>query len=456
MTADMNKLSPDRNKKELTEAEIAYLDKLSEEDIGAFISECNKKANYFNAIQTALKLILNSVYGAFGNEFFVCSTTDIAGAITAMGRDLIKYMDTINETYWYDYWHEDTELHEHLGIDGEVKQIPTDWLTRISPDHPFVPYDGDTDDQAKMQREIEEGTLQRKVAVSTYVDTDSLFVGFEPAMESCGITSNEQDFIMKIARYRLEPLFKSKLKSYAKRFKVENIQDFELENVNESILFITKKKYIKHTIWEDGRQYPRLDNIVPKGVQLIQKGTPKFAREKVMQIIKYLFDNSKTYNIKDLLKFVRDLKKEFELTDINDIVQSTNINAYWSSKIIVDGQLVDSPGIVSDKEKLVYAKATYFTVKAAGLYNHLLYQHPELMNTYEVIKPGTKVKIYPCIHEQNNKFCYIFGSYPSEFAPPVDYDELFQKTVADSVNSYLKPIGLPELNKRLKVVISLF
>lgn len=446
MTLDITKLELNRNKEALSSNEIEYLDTLSEAEIVSLMKECNQKYNYHNAVQTGLKLILNSVYGAFGNAFFVCSTTDIAGAITAMGRDLIKYMDNINEKYWYEYWHEDKELHEHLGI-SNVERISDNWIHRESKQH----HDGEV-----TQLDMEEGTYQREVSVSNYVDTDSLFCSFEPAMHSSGWNGDPQDFITKIAKFRLEPLFKSKLKGYAKKYHVENIQDFELENINESVIFLTKKKYIKHTIWEDGTQYPRLQNIVPKGVTLIQRGTPKFAREKVMQIINYLFDNSTTYNIKDLLKFVRDLRKEFELTDINDIVQSTNINSYWSSKIIVDGQMIDGPGIVEDKDRLVCAKGTYYTIKAAGLYNNLLYKHPELINTYEIIKPGTKVKIYPCVDSDNDKFCYILGKYPKEFAPNVDYDELFQKTIAEQVNTYIKALGLPELNKRLKIVISLF
>lgn len=447
MTKDFNLLKPDRTKSVLSEEEISFLDTLSEEEVISYIKDCNNKYNYFNAIQTGLKLILNSIYGAFGNEYFVCSTKDIAGAITAMGRDVIKYMDTINEKYWYEYWHTDTELHEHLGLTNVVKPITDLWLHRESK----TLHEGEV-----TQLEMEIGEYQREESVSLYADTDSLFVGFEPAMESAGYTGPEQEFIMKIAKFRLEPLFKAKLNSYAKKYHVANIQDFELENINESIIFLAKKMYIKHTIWEDGTQYPRLQNIVPKGVDLIKKGTPKFAREKVMQIINYLFDNSKSYNIKDLLKFVRDLKKEFELTDVSDIVKSTNLNNYWSSKLIVDGKLIDGPGIVQDKDKLVYAKGTYVTLKAAGLYNHLLYQHPELINNYEIIKPGVKVKIYPCISELNNKFCYIPGQFPKEFAPAVDYDELFQKTVADQVNTYIKALGLPELNKRLKIVMSLF
>lgn len=285
---------------------------------------------------------------------------------------------------------------------------------------------------------------------------NSAFVAFEPGMISCNWTGDEQKFVEMVSKFRLEKLFLSKLKNYAKKYNVENIQDFELENINEAVLFCTKKKYIKHTIWEDGRQYDRLTNIAPKGVDLIKKGTPKFARAKVMDIIMYIFDNSKTYNIKDLLKFVRDLRKEFEIVDINDIVPTANINAYWSSKFRNGTEILDGPGIIEDKENFVCAKGTYYTIKAAGLHNHLLQKHPELINDYDIIRPGTKVKIYPTTHELNDKFCYTVGAYPAEFAPQVDYDTLFQKTVNDQVNYYINALGLPELNKRLKVVISLF
>jgi hypothetical protein len=437
-----------RTKKELTEQETASLENLSQEEIEELIKYCENRYNYFNAMQTALKLILNSVYGAFGNEFFVCSTTDIAGAITAMGRDVLKFMDNINEKYWYDYWHEDEQLHEHLGLTKAPSRIDGTWIHRLS----GTVHEGDV-----TQTDIEDGEFQRKVPVSAYGDTDSLFVCFQSIIDDLGIDDRHaQDFVMKICRFRLEPLFKKKLDNYAKQFHVKNIQDFELENINESVMFLAKKTYIKHTIWEDGSQYARLANIVPKNVALIKKGTPKFAREKLMLIINYIFDNAKTYNIKHFLSFVRDLKKEFEMADVNDIVAGANINAYYGSKIMVDGKMIDGPGVVTDKEQLVFGKGTYYMIKAAALYNHLLYQHPELANNYETIAPGTKVKYYPCKHDLNDKFCFLPGKFPKEFAPEVDYDELFQKTIADQVNTYIKALGLPELNKRLRVVISIF
>lgn len=445
---DIEFLELNRNKEALTEKELKELDKLSKEDLQDLITHCENEYNKYNAFQNGLKISMNSIYGAFGNEFFVCSTKDIAGAITAMGRDAVKYMDKVAETYAYEYWHIDEDLHKYLGINTEdIKQIDASYIHRESKTiYDKIPTDF----------EIEEGEYQRKISVINYVDTDSAFFNFDILMESCNWQGDPQEFVEKVAKFRLEPLFKKKLDNYAKKYGVKNLQDFELENINESVLFVAKKMYIKHTVWEDGTQYPRLKHLVPKGLQLIKKGTPKFAKKNVMDIILYIFDNPKTYNIKDLLKFVQKLRKEFELTDINDIVPTTNINSYWSSKILENGALIDGPGIIEDKQEYKYAKGTYFAIKAAGLYNHLLYQHPELINTYEVIKPGTKVKIYPCIDERNDKFCYIPGSYPAEFAAPVDTQKLFHDTVSKQVNTYLTALDLPILNERLKIIVSLF
>jgi len=446
----MSNFSLDRDKEKLNPEEIEFLNTLSNDEVNQIIALCDNKYNYHNALQNGQKLALNSLYGAMGNPFFVCSNVDIAGAITIMGRNIIKLADKVNESYWYDYWHLDEDLHNHLGIDkSKIKPLDARYLHRESGTF-YVP------DVIK-QEEVELGVYQRVTPVSAYVDTDSLFLNFSHVIEQLEIPENEQlHFIQKICKFRLEPLFEKKLNSYAKKYGVKNLQVFELENINESVIFLNKKMYIKHTSWEEGVLYKRLEKIIPKGVDLIKKGTPKFARDNVMKIILYLFENSTTYNIKELLNFVKDLKKQFELTDINDIVKSTNVNNYYSRKINVNGKLIDSPGVLNDKDDLLFALGSTAATKAAGLYNYLLNQNHDLQSTYEFIKPGTKVKTYPCIHDKHNRFCYVYGSYPKEFAPPVDYDELFKKTVIDQVNMYIKALGLPELNRRLNIVMSLF
>lgn len=450
----------DLNQDDLDESEKLYLDSLSDEELDILMKNIEDESHYYDSLQMGEKLILNSIYGAFGNEHFVCSDVNIAGGITAMGRHLVKFVDNINEEYWYNYWHIDYELHEKLGIDSDsITPIDPQWIHRES----RTDWDEEYTDEL-----VEDGVIQRKNPVSVYIDTDSIFVSFEHVFKSCNFTGDRMEFVMTVCKERLEKLFEKKLDGLAKKYQVKNLQKFDLENICESVIFLTKKKYIKHVIWEDGRLYDRLDNIAPKGVQLIQSGTPKFAREKVKEILVYVFDNYELYHknknamLKQLLKFVRSLRKEIEVTDINDITKITSVNAYHSQKIMainkdtLKNEMIDGPGIIEDKEELRWAKGTYYMIKAAALYNHKLHKNPELHNKYSFITPGDRVKYYDCIDDKNKVFAFPYGKYPIEFAPPIDYDELFNKTISKQVNFYLEALDLPELNKRLSVVMSIF
>lgn len=444
----------DRNKDELSSNEIDYLDSLSIKEIESIQTELLSRANFYNSKQMGLKLILNGIYGAFGNKFFVCSDVSIAESITIMGQLLIKYVDDVTEEYFYDIWHIDYDMHEALGI-SNVKAINTEYIDYLS--------ETDIDVSDKTEEEIhklvEDGKIRRKAPITVYTDTDSVFVSFDEIFQSFDFDSyngTEMDFILKMSKERLEPIYDKKLNKLAKSYGVENKQVFELENICESIIHLVKKNYIKHILWEDGRIYNRLEKIKPKGVKLIKGGTPKFAREKVLEIIKYIFDNYKTYNIKDLLKFVKSIRNEYELVPVNDIAQSTSISYYHSHKEMEDGKLIDGKGIVEDKTDLIYGKNTWYTTKASGLHNYLLNQNPEVQNIHQHIKAGDKIRYYPCKHEKNDKFAYHFDKFPHEYAPEVDYDLQFYNTVSKQINDYMEPLKLPELNKRLSIVMSLF
>ena len=102
-----------------------------------------KEADYYNALQLALKLVLNGSYGAFASNYFVIFNNYVASTITAEGRALTQTMDRVNDFYWYDLWHLDTKLHKNLCVKN-VKPI---------------------------------SKSQEKNEVSIYADTDSVFSG---------------------------------------------------------------------------------------------------------------------------------------------------------------------------------------------------------------------------------------------------------------------------------------
>lgn len=464
------------------------LNRISELKIKA--DALKRESDYYNALQLALKLILNGSYGAFATQYFILFNQHVAGTITAQGRDLTKTMNKVNEDYWYNHWHLDFELHKRMGLLN---------VTEIKKDEP----------------------------VSIYADTDSLFVSFEPAMQHCKwknihlskihefnkpfilleyrqetITDNpnckkilnnisdfkeflkqndvkdiiidgyfiknrelnkdqelrellkdknilwnwshELDFIQGADFFRYGGYFKKCLEEYAEEYGVKNREDFELERISESIINLAKKKYIQHIVYEDGIPFDRLTYIFPKGVELVRSSTPAFAREKIVEIVKYLFSNPDTFNIKDLLKLVKNLRKEFELADVDDICMQSSVSNYEQK-------------VLNDRESLSFISGTHFAVKAAAYYNYLLHKEKSIQSKYEFIKSGAKIKYFYCKNKKiNDMFAYIRGSYPMEIAPEIDYDEQFAKSILSPINSIIEPLGMPEITKRLSVVMDIF
>ena len=452
-------------------------------------AEIKKEADYYNALQLALKLVLNGSYGAFATSYFILYNNHVAGTITAQGRDLTKTMDRVNEDYWYNQWQDDFELHFKVGV-KDVTKIP------------------------------------RTEPVSIYADTDSLFVSFKPAIDHCtwkdlifnsdylnsindkfiiltndetktsnpnclGVANNlsefgeliksdyelilidgnyikdrglnkminsgvftseirwnwnsEQDFIQGLDHFRYGGYFKKCLEDYAASFGVENKEDFELERISESMINIAKKKYICHITYEDGIPFERLNYIYPKGVELVRSSTPAFARDKIVHIVKYLFSHPDTFNIKDLLKLVKGLRKEFELADIDDICMQSSVSKY-EIKVLDDSKL-----------PLQFVSGAHFAVKSAAHHNYLLLKSKDYQQKYEFIKSGNKIKYYCCKDKSiTDMFAYTRGSYPIEFAPAIDYDEQFAKSILSPINSIIEPLGMPEITKRLSVVMDIF
>lgn len=398
-------------------------------------------------------------------------------------------MDRVNEDYWYNQWHDDFELHSRLGIKN-VTPVPSTEHVSIYADTDslfvsFLPAMNHCDWKNLVINSEYLGSLGKKFIVlskqtpkfenANCAGTAQSVEDFEKLlksdhdiaiidghfvkdraltklMKSGSISaeikwnwSTELDYIQGIDAFRYGDFFKKCLEDYAGGFGVENKQDFELERISESIISIAKKKYIQHILYEDGIPFDRLTYLFPKGVELVRSSTPLFAREKIVNIVKYLFENSDTFNIKDLLKQVKGLRKEFELADIDDIAMQSSCSNY-GDKVIDDKSL-----------PLKFVNGAHFAVKASAYHNYLLGQNKEMQNKYEFIKSGTKIKYFYCKNKSNGDiFAYIRGSYPMEFAPQIDYDIQFAKSILSPINSIIEPLGMPTITERLSIVMDIF
>lgn len=450
------------------------------------ISTLKEEADYYNALQLALKLVLNGSYGALSTSYFVLFNNNVAGAITAQGRNLTNHMEIICHRYFHDLWEKDTELHNKMGI-RNVRKTNKDIYNSVycDTDSVFVSFEqavngcdwknlyfNNLDKFTKTHviltnKEIKGN--QNCLGVLSKVDelkgfdltkTDILLIDgyfvkdyelnafLKDAPQNCKILwnwCNELDFILGIDQFRFADYLTDELKKYAATYGVENKQDFELEKISETIINIAKKKYIMHLLYEDGVKFDRLSYIFPKGIELVRSSTPLFAREKIVDIIKYLFSEPDTFNIKHLLKLIKELRREFELADIDDIAMQTSCSNY-DNKVLNDKTL-----------PLQFVTGAHFAVKSSAYYNYLLHQNPELQTRYEFIKSGTKIKYYYVDDDSiNGIFAYIRGEYPKEVAPKINYDVQFSKSILSPINSIIKPLGLPEITDRLTVVMGIF
>jgi DNA polymerase elongation subunit (family B) len=396
-------------------------------------------------------------------------------------------MDRVNQDYWYNQWHLDFELHTKLGL-KDITSIDKSEHVSIyaDTDSLFVSFKPAIDHCTWKNLVFDELDLIKKkfiilskefpkhknpncVGMVNNVkelkellvnDYDLLIFDGEfiknrdmGKMISEGVFtseikwnwSKELDLIQGMDFFRYGGYFKTCLEDYAASFGVENKEDFELEKISESIINIAKKKYIQHIIHEDGVDFNPMSYIFPKGVELVRSSTPLFARNKIVDIVKYLFLNPDSFNIKELIKLVKNLRKEFELADIDDIAMQSSCSNY-------DNKIIDDKNL-----PLQYVSGAHFAVKSSAYYNYLLYKNKPLQDKYEFIKSGTKIKYYTCKNKSiNDSFAYMRGSFPIEFAPEIDMDIQFSKAILSPINSIIEPLGMPTITDRLSVIMDIF
>jgi DNA polymerase elongation subunit (family B) len=359
--------------------------------------------------QLAIKLLINSIYGAFGNKWFYFFNTDIAQSITLQGQDLIKFTIKAVNFYFKERWHLDTELHDYLGISKyKIEKV-----------------NGDT---------------------AIYTDTDSIYVQFGSAMRSIKgmpYLSEEAQLKMciKIDDFRLSGYFKKCFSKYSSFFNTKNRQNFELENLSIKGLWLKKKNYALKISYEPNSNFSLLRDAeiskeyeVFKGLEMIKSSYPIWARQHLEKLTKLILDKGYSLNIEeDILPKLKAIKKEIKLKHIEDLAFNFNCRVYTK--------------YVKSEKNLELLKGIPIYARAASYYNHLLITN-KLLGKYSKIMEGNKIKYY---HPSENKhefdiFAYAPGAFPDEIALPMDYDKQFFALIVEPINRQLKALGMNELN----------
>jgi hypothetical protein len=289
---------------------------------------------------------------------------------------------------------------------------------------------------------------------STFIANDilvhnSVYMTFQEILKTIkeDITGKEIEILHEITNYRLKGFFKNAFEIYAKRFNTVNLQDFELETISFAAILLAKKKYVLDIAWDDSDTYfKEQSKVKPKGVEMVQSSTPPFARKHLINLLKILFVEKRELNMMKYVKGLKELRKQFELDDIDNTAMGSGIGDY-------------EKGIKDDLDVFTVNSHCPIHVKAAGIYNFRLNQNPELKKKYSMIRSGDKVKYYHAVDESRsgmNVFAFLPGEFPYEIAPQVNWDLQFAKSMLSPLNRFLSAMGYAQISDSLVVSRQLF
>lgn len=354
--------------------------------------------------QNAIKILINSFYGAFGNKYFYFHDNEIAQSITLQGQDLIKFSIKAVNYYFREKWHLDTELHEKLGISGyKINKIEQD--------------------------------------AAIYTDTDSVYSCLDWAIKSVeGLKLTpvqELEFCLAINRYRLKEYFNSAFVKYAAHFNTNNRQNFELENLSRAGIWTAKKKYVIKVSYVDNKAEKLLEKekLVIKGLEAIQSSFPIWARNHLQNLYSYLLDEGYDLNLEEGLipKFEVIKEEMMSLTD-DEIAFNFSVRVY-------DEYVTSLNPLVMEKGMPIYGRA-------AAYHNHIVTKTNS--QQYNLIRGGSKIKFY---YTSPNEYDFdIFGYEPGfypEFALPMDRDQQFFRLIVEPINKLLVAMKFPEISQKL-------
>ena len=400
----------------IEELKNAPVDSLDLEQLQTLADHYERESAKYTAYEQAVKVTLNSIYGAFGNKWFHFFNIDIAESITLQGQNAILYSEKILNRYAQDFWHKDTKLHEQLGL--TVK-----------------------------------GQCHKPAVI--YIDTDSCYVQFDEMYRTCqweGEPLSVDHFIQMVYNLRVKEYIQKAMELYASKTNTDNFLVFELETIAYSGIWMSKKKYIQDIAWEDKlaekERYKPLSKVKTVGFDTIQSSTPAFARGKLQEALKIIFTEpgGPTANtLQKLTNFLSEAKKQFKMAKIDEI--SFNKRTNNIEKYIVDDHIEFQFGLKCPPN-----------AKASGYYNFLLNNNGKYKSKYRMIGNGEKLKIYHAVDPNgiSDMFSYLPGDHPYEFAPKVDYETQFEKSIIDPLNRVLTAVGLQHINRNLIYATSLF
>ena len=217
--------------------------------------------------QMALKIALNSAYGAVGNQYFRFYDIRIAEAVTYGGQLSIRWIEQALNEYF----------NEILKTEDEDYVIAS--------------------------------------------DTDSVYITFEKLIDKLN-PKDPVKFLDQICTDKIEPFIDSKYADLAKYVNAyEQKMVMKREVIADKGIWTAKKRYILNVHNSEGVQYaePKLKMM---GIEAVKSSTPQVCRDKIKDALKVIMSGDEN----DLNDFIQDFRKEWMGMDAASIAFPRSCN----------------------------------------------------------------------------------------------------------------------------------
>lgn len=338
------------------------------------------RESILNNKQYALKILMNSIYGAFANNFFFLRDRDVARSITITGQSVIKKGSQIIEEFFV-----------KNGIEKES-------LEKNSP----MVY-GDTDScHVSVQRLLEKNNIKLLKKDKT-LNSDA-----EKVIDNLEKYINEQITVWA----------KKELNSSSPKI------EFKRESICDVAIYIQKKRYVLHVIDEEGVS---CDKTKYTGIEVVRSTMTKQVKEFNKKIIETMIQTRDPSQTNIILEKIYE---DFQTKDENNLSFVVGIKNYEKYSELCN-ELSTVKGMPVHVKAAYYYN--YFLKKQSLIKKHETITSGDKIQYYYVQQPNQfAISVMAFKNRLPDEIKDLF---------PMDKEKQFEKLVLETMRKIFEPVG---------------
>lgn len=317
------------------------LEEMTDEQLADYFASLKREAAKLHNGQMSIKILMNSLYGATANQFFIYYIAAMAESITTSGQLSVKTSEKSVNAY----------MNKILGTTG--------------------------------------------VDYTIYIDTDSNYFSFADLVKKVyGKTNIDKDegekFIDKVAKEKIEKVIADGYQHLADTLNAyKNTMVMKREKINNRGLFIAKKRNILSTLNSEGVHYST-PKISVTGVEAVRSSTPAVCRKKMMEVYELVINKTE----EDLQQFVSDFRDEFVKlapSEIGKVSGTNDIDAYMENGTYKKGCPIHIRGCIvyNNMIKKMKLEEKYELIRSGDKIKFLYLKEPNIFGENIISFPDT-------------------------------------------------------------------